>query len=135
MDTNHGEKKGRHRIAPGEVINPEGKNGHTKHWQPYGIRAKHWLDKLTFAALRALSQDIDEMDKLSSYDAIIIRHLANTLSGDDIRQEREALLDRIEGKPKTTLEMGAIPGGAPIQVEVTRTVVRPKSRLDDADPA
>lgn len=81
--------------------NPSGKNGHTKGLQRYGDRAAYWLDKLTLGELQGLCADNKKMAKLSSWDAIILRHINNTLSGSGIATERETLLCRIEGKPKS----------------------------------
>ena len=42
--------------------------------------------------------------KLSSWDAIVLRHINSTLSGGSVAAERETLLCRIEGKPKSSDE-------------------------------
>lgn len=109
-------------IAKGNTLNPLGCNGHKEGWQRYGTRAKHWLDKLTAQELRDLATDSLVFNKLSSLDAIIIRHLVNTLSGDDIRGERKELLDRIEGTPDRLVIQGD-KDADPIQSNMTVTFV------------
>ena len=84
--------------------NPTGKNGHTKGLQRYGARASHWLQKLTLGELQELCADNKKMAKLSSWDAIVLRHINSTLSGGSVAAERETLLCRIEGKPKSSDE-------------------------------
>ena len=80
--------------------NPSGKNGHIKGLQRYGARASYWLQKLTVKELIAIYSDKKGFEKLSSWDAIIIRHLSSTIMGKEITAERKELLARIEGKPK-----------------------------------
>ena len=104
-------------VAGGPTPNPLGANGHKKGWQRYGTRAKYWLEKLTAHELRELVTDADKFGKLSSIDAIVVRHLVNTLVGDDIRQERKDLLDRIEGQP--TQKIAGDSEADPIQAQVT----------------
>lgn len=90
-------------FAKSSVNNPTGANGRTG-WQPYEKRAKYWMDKLSVEELIALAQDPKEFGKLSSYDAIIVRHLVGCILGSDVRLERKDLIDRIEGTPKQTIE-------------------------------
>jgi hypothetical protein len=91
-------------FAKGFVANPEGKNGN-RSWQPYEKRAKHWLEKLSSDELVALGSDPSAFGKLSSYDAIIVRHLLNCIASADMRLERKDLIDRIEGTPKQTVDL------------------------------
>ena len=96
--------------------NPKGANGHKKGWQRYGTRAKYWLEKLTAQELRDLATDSERFGNLSSIDAIVIRHIVNTLAGEDIRNERKDLLDRIEGQP--TQKVAGDSEADPIQAQV-----------------
>lgn len=45
------------------------------------------------------------LDELSIWDAIILRHISNAASGDGASTERESLVTRIEGKPKSSTEL------------------------------
>jgi|ERR1700722_734775 hypothetical protein len=91
------------KFTKGFVANPEGNNGN-RSWQPYEKRAKHWLEKLSADELIALVNDKVAFGRLSSYDAIIVRHLVNCFASADMRLERKDLVDRIEGTPKQTVE-------------------------------
>lgn len=106
---NHDDKG---RFLPGNLANPEGKNGHMRGFQPYGIRAAYWLGKLSAEGLRELANDKKAFGNLSSYDAIIVRHLVGCIAGKDIGFERDRLLDRIEGKAKNRTELSGPDGGA-----------------------
>lgn len=79
-------------------------------FQDYTPRAGHFLQTLTTKQILALSDDPDKLDaEYSSFDGMVIRHLANTLrKGNDefAAQERERLMDRTTGKPKQALTGG-----------------------------
>jgi len=109
----------------GFVANPNGEGGRKANcWVPYGLRAKHWLNKLTRAELEELARDKQRLGKLSSWDAMIITNIVGTMSGNDKGRERERLLDRIEGKPVQfqKSELTGADGGA-INVNVERADV------------
>jgi hypothetical protein len=89
-------------FAVGNCANPNGANGNKRGWQKYGVRIAGWLEKLSAEELKILVNTPSEYGKLSSIDAIAVRHIVNALTGDDIRQERKDMLDRIEGAPKQT---------------------------------
>jgi len=90
------------------VLNPTGKNGHLKGYQPYGKRALYYLERYTMDELRALVKDRAAMGRLSVYDNMILNNLADaTASGMFRGQERERLLSRIEGQPKAVIELDA----------------------------
>lgn len=101
-------------FKPGETSNPEGNNGHRKGYQRYADRAIYLQEKYTTGEIFEIVSDKDKLKLLPVRDAQIIIHLANTLSGMDMRLERESLLDRIEGKPKEPKE---ISGGLTIAWE------------------
>ena len=46
-----------------------------------------------------------KLQELSSYDAMIIVHLAGTFSGKERGRERDRLLNRIEGTPIQTINL------------------------------
>lgn len=91
-------------IAPGHITNPEGKNQYSGPYQPYGLRVRKWID-MPRDDLVELANDKRAMGKLSVIDSICVRQLVASLAGKDAHKERESLLDRIEGKPKGTLEL------------------------------
>ena len=84
--------------ADGNVSNPTGKNGHKEGWQPYGIRSAYLLNKYSPEEIHEILTDAHKRKTVSTYDLIILKHIVNTLAGDDCRLEREQLIDRIEGK-------------------------------------
>jgi len=87
--------------------NPTGLNGHTKGYQPYGIRSRYWLENFTAEEIEEIVNDKAKYGKLSSYDAMVIKHVARAL-GIDVdanSSERESLLSRIEGQPKATVDI------------------------------
>lgn len=90
------------RFLPGKSGNP---SGMAQTWQPFGVRCQYWLNKMTRKELRELAQNEDEMDKLSSYDAMVITALVGAQVGKDRGRERERVLDRIEGKAKQLTEV------------------------------
>lgn len=90
-----------------------GENGHKKGYQRYADRAIYLMEKYSAGELADLANNDDELRKLPVRDAQIIKHLVNTLAGDDVRLERESLLDRIEGKPKEPKELS---GGLDITI-------------------
>lgn len=88
-------------------------------FQDYTPRAAHFLQTLTTAQILGLGNDVEKMDKeYSSFDGMVLRHLANTLrKGNDefSAHERERLMDRTTGKPKQALT-GGEPDDAPIRL-------------------
>jgi hypothetical protein len=95
------------RLLPGAVINPEGNNGHNVGWQRYGLRVQKWLE-LPSAEIAKYADPATgeaEISKLSVIDAICVRHVLNTLAGKNVLKERHELLNRIEGKPKQTIDL------------------------------
>lgn len=92
------------RLLPGSVLNPDGLGGNADGWQPYGKRCRYWLTKLTRGELKKLATDEEAMDKLSSYDSMIVAHLARTQAGKEISRERAQLLAYIEGMPVQTIQ-------------------------------
>lgn len=118
-------------FAPGNCANPNGGKGKQK-WQPYGKRVTYWLEKLSASELRAMAKDKKRMGDLSLIDSICIRHILNTLAGEDIRQERKDMLDRIEGQPKQIIQevheeetddaFGGIDDAANTYLNVTKSI-------------
>lgn len=95
-------------FKPNNKANPTGKNGHTTGLQPYSKRVAHYLEKYSALELVKMASDDKELDKLTSWDAIVVGNIAASIRGDDTRQEREALLNRLEGKPKERIELRSI---------------------------
>lgn len=104
-------------FAKGSNHNPTGNNGHLKGYQRYSDRALFLQEKYTTGEIIDIATDITKLRQLPVRDAQILKHLFNTLIGDDIRLEREALLDRIEGKPKEHKELS---GAAALKVEIIK---------------
>ena len=96
--------KERRLIQKGEVMNPTGKNGQMKGWQRYGARAKILVERYTADEIKEIVNDKQKFGSLSMIDAILIRHLAGCLAGDDVRGERMDLVDRMDGKPQQPVE-------------------------------
>jgi hypothetical protein len=102
-------------FAAGNVSNPEGKNGHSSGWQKYGTRAIELANRYTTEQILEFANDKDKRNKeLSYWDAMCVVHMARaidsgltqTQSGaDHVNKEREALISRIEGTPKQTLDI------------------------------
>lgn len=92
------------KLKPGSVLNPHGQNGNTG-LQPYGRRSAFLLEKYTASQIKAIAADEKLHDSVSMYDLVIIKHLARTIGEEEPRLEREALLDRMEGKALETHKM------------------------------
>lgn len=86
------------RFAKGASGNPKGAG--KQPYQYYGVRSQYWLEKLTLGQIKQIVADPGQLDNYSCWDAIVLKHIANTMSGPDQRAERKDLLDRIEGQPK-----------------------------------
>lgn len=106
----------------GCVANPEGRGAKDNPWQPFGVRSRYWLSRLTRRELRELAQNEEEMDKLSSYDSMVITALVGAQTGKDKGRERERVLNRIEGPPAQTIKIGG-DGGDAIKVADATTAV------------
>lgn len=89
----------------GNCANPEGRGAKDSPWQPFGARCKYWLNKMTRRELRELAMNEEAMDKLSSYDSMVITALVGAQVGKERGKERERVLDRIEGKPTQRNEL------------------------------
>ena len=98
-------------VKEGEILNPEGKNQYTASgYQPYAVRARYLSNKYTIKEIKAIVTDPDKFGDLPHQDGMIMRHLANTVVGEEIGIERERLVDRIDGKATQPLDIsGAIP--------------------------
>lgn len=79
-------------------------------WQPYRVRMQKWLN-MPVSEIRRIARSPSEVKNLSGIDAACLRHMVNMISGLDTRHEREALLDRMEGKPKNTTVLQNPDGG------------------------
>lgn len=91
-------------LLPGHTANPDGNNGHNKGWQRYGTRIQKWLH-LNGDEVNEILNDKSRLGKLSTIDIICLKHIQGTMVGEKIKDERESLLDRIEGKPDTKINV------------------------------
>lgn len=99
-------------FAAGGVGNPSGYNGREAGWQPYGIRIQKWL-AMPAEEVHRIMNSPQSIKKLSTIDVICLRHVANMIKGNDIHREREAMLDRVQGKVKQTTALEG-PDGKPL---------------------
>lgn len=88
--------------------NYSGTNGHNAGWQRYGDRLQKWL-AMPFLELRALIDDIDNFNKLSTIDCVCAQQAYDMRSGVNKRIEREDALNRIEGRPTQKVEANLQP--------------------------
>lgn len=93
---------------PGEVRNPEGKNGHLKGWQRYGDRLSGWL-ALPGDEIARLVGSSEERNKLSSIDIACVRQAAEIIGGAAWLEALEKGLNRIEGPPAQAHKHGGDP--------------------------
>jgi len=111
-------------FAPGNQLQPKG------HYQRYADRVKFIEEEYTADQILAIAHDPESLGNRSIRDAMIIRHLAMTLqpmvdaSNADVRQEREALLDRLEGKANQSVD---------IQATVSRKELTPEEEAEARD--
>lgn len=118
MSTGDGEKKeirdAKGRFLPGCSGNPNGAPGT---WQPYRLRLNKWLD-MSAEEFNKIANSPSEIKKLSMIDVVCVRHVANMVKGEDVRQERGQALDRIEGKVTDKTEITGKDGEG---IKVTNT--------------
>ena len=87
----------------GQSGNPNGRP--VVPYVPYGERAKYLLNLYSADGILELLADRKAFGKLPVRDAILIRQLGESIAGSDARLEREALLDRIEGKASQSIDV------------------------------
>lgn len=93
---------------PGQSGNPSGASKRALTWQRYSDRAQELAEKFTTEQILEYGRDDDRRAKdLSFWDGQVIYHMARTIDrkltvtdsgADHVNKEREALIDRIEGK-------------------------------------
>ena len=67
-------------FAPGNVSNPEGKNGHAPGWQKYGRRAIALAEQYTPEQIIEFANNKDKRNKeLSYWDAMCVMHMARAI--------------------------------------------------------
>ncbi len=103
----------------GVPANPKGKNGNEGYIR-YGERMKYLQSIYTIDQILEIVGDQKKFRKLAVRDGMMLVHLANTFTGDDIRLEREALLDRIEGKAAQTIDVNQTIGILQIVLESSK---------------
>lgn len=107
------------RFAEGNKANAEGKNGHSPGWQKYGTRAIELANRYTTEQILEYADNKEKRAKdLSYWDALCIVHMARAMDADMTRtesgadhvgKEREALVSRIEGTPRQTIDITSRP--------------------------
>lgn len=80
----------------GESGNPQGR-------KPGALSLKTYIKKWLAAEEEFKNPITKEMQRLTQYDIIVIQQIAKARKGDT--RAFEALLDRVEGKPKQSIEM------------------------------
>ena len=93
---------------PGQSGNPSGASKRALTWQRYSDRAQELAERFTTEQIREYGLDDEKRAKdLSFWDGQVIYHMARTIDrrltitdsgADHVNKEREALIDRIEGK-------------------------------------
>lgn len=98
-------------IAGEPSPNPQGRPRSV--FQDYTPRAAHFLQTLTRSQILAIVSDPKKLDEYSSFDTIVLEHIANCFALDKnpltqgfASAERERLMDRTTGKPKQALTGG-----------------------------
>jgi hypothetical protein len=87
-------------------VNPKGRNRAV--FQDFPQRASHYLEKLSKSEILALASNDEKLDKLSSFDCLVIMQLAGALDRNDklnLAAERERLYDRVMGKAVSRTEL------------------------------
>ena len=105
MDTSSENPKKPRGFQKGIPANPTGKNGIRKGYVLYGRRAQMLLDKYSVGEIIDIVSDPIKFKALPGQDGIIMAHLANTYGSKDMGEERERLLNRIEGQAKATVDV------------------------------
>lgn len=104
-------------------------------FQDYTPRAAHFLTTLTRSQILGIVSDPKKLDEYSSFDTIVLEHIANcfVLDKNPLTQgfasaERERLMDRTTGKPKQALTGGDEDDTPlfPQKVEIVLVAAKPK---------
>lgn len=92
---------GKGHFAPGFVANPTGENGLRRSGlAPWKIRVEQLLNKYgTVGHIKQLVAD-GSLDLEHPIDGMILKNIIDSFTGEDSRMQREAFLDRLEGKPR-----------------------------------
>lgn len=117
-----------HKLAPGRKPSV---------FQSYGARAEHYLTTLTRSQILAIGGDAVELDKYSSFDALVLEQLANTFKTPkfvDPHMERERMFDRAIGKPKQALTGGDEDDKPLFPQNIGLVVINATTGLADTDP-
>ena len=91
-------------LLPGNTANKAGVNGHTKGWQPLGIRLQKWLN-MSAVEIADMHKDEARLYALSSIDAMCIKMISGgfTAAPKDMVKIFKEINDRIEGTPRQTI--------------------------------
>ena len=94
------------RLLPGcPPQNPDGKNGHTEGWQPYGKRIQKWFAVPASELVKYIDNNGAKLKEQTAIDAACIRHVINTISGKHTLPYLKEALDRIEGQAKQSIDL------------------------------
>jgi hypothetical protein len=127
------------KIKAGSVLNAGGRP--TSIWTPYATRVAQLTENYTTEEILAIVSDEKKLAKICVHpmDAMAFMHIARaidrnlttTASGnDDLRGERDALLDRVEGKSKSTTQIQNADGS---NISPVINVVGVAANKQDAD--
>lgn len=89
-------------------VNPKGRPSSV--FQDYPHRAAHFMENYSRGEIIAISESDDRLDEHSSFDAMVLMQLGNSLKRIekekiDPAQERERLYDRASGKPQASVNV------------------------------
>lgn len=106
-------------FAAGNKANPEGINQNPEGLARYGVRAGILMEQLGSEEIARLAKPRHKKELLrrfTPWDVGIIYHIANGhLNAKAHYKERDALVDRIEGKAKQSVDMNMLgPNGLPL---------------------
>lgn len=93
-----------------------------KPYRRYGETLRVMEGKYNTGQIIALAANQEALNDMNPFEVMAIRHLARSAAlvpvdtCADVRQEREALLDRLEGKPKDTEKSSGDDGKIVIQI-------------------
>lgn len=87
-------------FKPGDVGNPKGR---VPGRQSFVDRAKYLMENHTIESIQELAFDTKKFNKLSVYDGMIIRRIAEAIMADGDKS-MNSLLDRLIGKPSQYIE-------------------------------
>jgi hypothetical protein len=113
---------------PFQLGNQHGKNATGRKpsaFSGFSDRASHYLEKLSKAEILALASNDEALEKISSFDCLVVMQLAAALDRNDklnLAAERERLYDRVIGKPKQSVDIAHSGAIAQVSVDLSATL-------------